>query len=80
VWKRFAHPLILIPWGDGQVRALFQRLVVALGRALLPYLAPVVARLVRDGRPQDLIDVAPVLGQLAYRFKVRVVVSGLWGR
>lgn len=60
-----------------QVRALFQRLVVALGRALLPYLAPVVARLVRDGRPQDLIDVAPVLGQLAYRFKVRGCVGSL---
>ena len=55
-----------------QARFLFQRLVVALGRELFPYLAPMVVRLVRDCRLRDVIDIAPVIGQLVYRFKVRL--------
>ena len=59
-----------------QARFLFQRLVVALGRELFPYLAPMVVRLVRDCRLRDVIDIAPVIGQLVYRFKVRVRFGG----
>ena len=45
-------------------------MVVALGRELLPYLAPMILRLVRDCHLRDVIDIAPVLGQLVFRFKV----------
>jgi len=51
-------------------RFMFQRLVPAVGKAILPMLAPSVVRLLRDAQMRDIIDFVPLLSQLIFRFKV----------
>lgn len=59
------HSLLL----KDAVRALFQRLVSALGREFLPLLPIAVSRLLFNCVASDLVDFVPLVAQLTFRYK-----------